>query len=314
MNFISPSTHSTLPWYGVGTPYCGEDPDTFMRNAGLDWQVKKTPTFFLGDDGELHRSSKYALIRTDNNVELSSVTQTWEEAQNSLLRDFVFDFSKHKISKKITPHSAGELDNGKIVWITAHVNESVDLFNGQDQINSYLLFVISHIYGKSISISYLPSIMRCSNVIRKMLGARSRKELEYRINHRATFDPEIAAKTLNLVSQSMTEYADLAEYLGSKRFTNDTLQQFLKQVFPTQSNDTDVLSRSSKTIIKILDEMPNADVKKGSWWAALNAITYYTNHVHGKTQNKRWESLIEGTSRAKNTRAFELAQEYAEMA
>jgi len=311
---VTSSTAVSLPWHGVGTPYDGESPDEFMQKCHLDWTVEKRRLYYLDNNGDLRESSKLSLIRTDNNNELSTVSTDWEEAQNDLLKDFVFKFAETKSEKKIIPHSAGELDGGKIVWITAFVDEHTDLFKGKDRIDSYLLFIITHMYGKAISISYLPSIMRCSNVIRKMLGSRTKQDLSYRISHRNVFDPDIAFRTLGLASKSMEEYAIMAEYLGSKTYTKETLEQFLMQVYPSQSQEERVLSKPAQKILSIIHTMPNADVGRGTWWAALNAVTYYANHVYGKRQEVRWKSLIQGQSLAKNSMAVELAQQYAEMA
>ena len=87
-----------------------------------------------------------------NKIKLSMLSLTILSSMNAFSYeafDFFSDFVK---AGDMEMHTAGSLDDGKMVWALAKVNESFELFKG-DKVDSYLLFSNPHQYGKSSSIN-----------------------------------------------------------------------------------------------------------------------------------------------------------------
>ena len=52
----------------------------------------------------------------------------------------------------------------------------------------------------------------------------------------------------------------------------------------------------------------------GSWWNAVNAVTYMTDHELGRSNDTRMQSAWFGSNQAKKLKAMNLALEMAEVA
>ena len=59
---------------------------------------------------------------------------------------------------------------------------------------------------------------------------------------------------------------------------------------------------------------PGAEMGKGSFWQAYNAVTYLTDHELGRSADSRLASAWYGLNKVKKVKALETAIEYAEAA
>jgi phage/plasmid-like protein (TIGR03299 family) len=216
-------------------------------------------------------------------------------------------------------NTAGSLRDGQMVWALAKVKESFDLFGG-DQVDSYLLFSNPHQYGKSIDIRFTPIRVVCNNTLSLSLGMQAERQVK--IGHRVEFNPSEVKEALGIASEKLAVYKEMAEYLGSKRFTMDKLVEYYNTVFPRTSNkrvqdkklSVDTLSRNAKQCLDVLESQPGAEYAEGSWWQAYNSVTYITDHVQGRNADNRLYSSWFGGNQARKKDALETAIEFAEAA
>ena len=118
----------------------------------------------------------------------------------------------------------------------------------------------------------------------------------------------------------MAKYKEIAAFLGSKRFTNETYLDYLNDVFPRSSDkrvrkDTtqiDALSRNAKMALDVLHTQPGANYAEGSWWQAFNSITYVTDHIQGRNQENRLTNSWFGYNQGRKRDALQTAIKYAE--
>ena len=59
---------------------------------------------------------------------------------------------------------------------------------------------------------------------------------------------------------------------------------------------------------------PGADMGAGTWWQALNSVTYLTDHKLGKEADSRMASAWFGRNQTRKIKAVEKAVEYSEAA
>ena len=304
-----------VPWHGLGEKVSNDlTPMQMMQKARVDWKVAKVPTVAIYD-GEMIQTGTEALIRESDNAVLSpSVGQNWEPIQNDEAFNF---FNEFCLAGDMEMHTAGSLQGGKIVWVLAKIKESFDVL-GKDQVDNYMLFSNPHIYGKSANVRMTPVRVVCNNTLNMSMGMESVNEAV--INHRRVFNPETVKETLGLAHEKFEQYKEAANFLATKRYTEDNLLTFLNTVFPaahakkrlvTKFSD---LSTTAKRTAETLDTQPGANLFPGTWWNALNAVTYMTDHQLGRTTDARLTSAWFGANQARKLKAVNTAIEMAEAA
>lgn len=298
------------PWHGLGVKVPADlSPEQMLQAAHLNWKVSKIPAFakVAGKQIPVGRS---ALVRDSDNKILDVISDDWNPCQNADAFEFFNDFVG---AGDMEMHTAGSLKDGKIVWALAKVKESFELFNG-DKVDSYLLFTNPHQYGQSIDIRFTPIRVVCNNTLTLSLNSNSNQMVK--ISHRNEFNGDQVKEMLGVAKEKLATYKEMAAFLGSKRYTDETLSAYFSRVFPLTSNKTEnkELSRNARIALDVMDQQPGASFAEGSWWQAFNAVTFMTDHVVGRSADTRLQSAWFGLNRAVKTRALESAVEYAEAA
>lgn len=307
-----------VPWHGLGTKVLPDlTPDQMLEAAGLNWEVNKIP-LFAEVDGKRIKTGAEALIRSTDDKVLTIVTDTWNPCQNREAFEFFNDFVG---AGDMEMHTAGSLMGGKHVWALAKIKESFELFGG-DKVEGYLLFSNPHQFGKSIDVRFTPIRVVCNNTLTLSLGANSQRMVK--VNHRRQFDGDEVKQTLGIATEKLAKYKDMAEFLGSKRYTADSIVNYFNQVFPKTSDSKKeleaanenmvVFSRAAKLAMENLNSQPGAEFAPGTWWNAYNSVTYLTDHLLGRSNDTRLYSAWYGVNQAKKVQALNLAVEMAEAA
>jgi len=305
-----------VPWHGLGVPVSSDlTPMQMMQKAGVDWRVRKVATYAAPEDMDLIPTGTSALIReSDSTVLAPMVGDNWEPIQNEDAFNF---FNEFCAAGDMEMHTAGSLKDGKIVWVLAKIKESFDVL-GKDQVDNYMLFSNPHIYGKSAQVRMTPVRVVCQNTMNYSLNMESCNEAI--VNHRKTFNPELVKEQLGLAHEKFEMYKEAANFLATKRYTQDNLITFLNTVFPAantkrkQVTDVKELSTTAKNTLEVIDTQPGADIAPGTWWNALNAVTYMTDHQLGRSADTRMTSAWFGLNQTKKLKAINSAIEFAEAA
>lgn len=297
-----------LPWHGLGVPVSDDmTPQEMMQAAGLDWEVRKVPTF-INIEGENIKTGQEALVRSTDNKILTQVGKGWNPVQNSEAFEFFNDFVS---GGNMVMDTAGSLKEGQIVWALADINEGFSLFNG-DEVNGYLLFSNPHMYGKSIDIRFVATRVVCNNTLTVALGENTQAGL--RVNHRSQFDPERVKEILGLSHNKMEEFKNAAEFLGSRQFVQKDMEKYFGIVFGESTKVDKKLSRTAEQAMEIVETQPGAEFAEGSYWQLLNAVTYMCDHKLGRSNDTRMASSWYGVNRDRKIKALNTAIEMAEAA
>jgi len=296
------------PWHGLGTPI-GDDltPQEIMQAAGLDWEVNKVPTF-IDINGEKIETGQEALVRSSDNKILTQVGPGWNPVQNSEAFDFFTDFVS---AGDMVMDTAGSLKDGQIVWALADVRDGFSLFNG-DEVKGYLLFSNPHQYGKAIDIKFVMERVVCNNTLTVALNEKNQPSI--RINHRSQFDADMVKQTLGLSHNKIEKFKEAAEFLGSKRYNEQALANFMAKVFGESSRDDKYLSRTAEQALAVVEDQPGDNFRPGTWWNAYNAVTFMADHKLGRSADTRMSSAWFGGNAKKKVDALDLALEMAEAA
>lgn len=295
------------PWHGLGKRVPADlSPEQMLKTAGLDWTVNKVPMYYDAGHGQVQTNSQ-ALIRSSDNKLLTVVSDSWNPVQNHEAFDFFNDFVT---AGDMQMHTAGSLKNGQIVWALAKINDSFELFGG-DKVEGYLLFSNPHQFGRSIDIRFTSIRVVCNNTLTYALEETGKHAV--RINHRSKFNSDQVKDTLGIAHNKLSTYRQQAELLGSKRWNIETLDDYFQKVFPSNRKD-ERASRHAEEAMSIIHTQPGANFAEGSWWQALQTVTYMVDHVVGRSQDSRLTSAWYGGNKNRKEFALDLAIHQAEMA
>jgi phage/plasmid-like protein (TIGR03299 family) len=302
-----------VPWHGLGVEVPADlTPDQMLTKAGLDWTVSKKPLTYSANGSQVKAGKKMALIRDTDGQFLDVVSEAWNPLQNSEAFDFFNDFVG---AGDMEMHTAGSLNDGKMIWALAKIKGAVFEAVKGDVVESYLLFANPHKFGACITVQGTDVRVVCNNTLNYALGMDSDRLI--RVNHRQEFNADQVKETLGVAKEKLETYKEAAQFLASKRYTADSMVEYFNTVFPSMSynnNADEKTSRQAKACIEAIDTQPGAEFGRGSFWQAFNAVTYLTDHELGRSNDTRLTSAWFGANRKKKQSALTTAVEFAEVA
>lgn len=315
------------PWHGLGVKLdSGATPDQMMKAAGLDWTVSKQPIYtkHTADDGAVVEKSykgKFALIRDTDGTEFSVVGDTYVPIQNSEAFSFFEAFCK---SGQLSMETAGALKGGAHIWALAKTNMALTLPGG-DVVNGYILFSSPHLIGEAMNLKFTAIRVVCNNTITMALRGFS----NFRMPHVKAFDASVqsqAATALGLSSGLMDKFKEKAEFLSGKVASEEKVKEFITQVMDPDYFDETIsagkpmdfarANRPAKKVLEIIETQPGADLEssKGTWWGALNAVTFFADHKWGNNRDAAMHNAWFGPRASTKAAALDIAVEYAKAA
>jgi len=302
------------PWHGLGVQVPADlSPAQMLEKAGLDWTVEKVPAFAeIG--GKKTSVGWSALVRSNDEKVLSVVSNDWNPVQNHEAFEF---FHEYCAVGDMEMNTAGSLRDGQIVWGLAKVKQSFELFKG-DTVESYLLFTNPHKFGQSIDVRFTPIRVVCNNTL--TLSLEQKADRVVKKSHRTQFDPNMVKEQLGIATDKLAKYKEMAQFLGSKRYNNESLTDYFNKIFPVIAYNKEkgpqrkILSKSAERALEVIHTQPGANYAEGSWWQAFNAVTYLTDHEIGRSTDTRLQSAWFGPNKNLKLKALETAVEMAEMA
>lgn len=297
-------------WHGLGVKVSNDlTPRQMMEAAQLDWTVDMVPAYATVG-GKVVDVGHSALVRSLDQKVLDVVPNDWQPTQNEEAFNF---FNEFVAAGDMTMETAGSLKGGTIIWAMAKIKDSFTLFKGKDQVDSYLLFSNPHQYGQSINVRSTFVRVVCNNTLTAALSEKT--EHQVRKSHRTKFNGDEVKLQLGLAHDQLMAYKEAAEYLSQKRYANEDINDYFRRVFPMITKDSEKkeseLSKTARVAIEAMETQPGAELGQGTWWQLLNAATYVTDHVVGRSADSRLASAWFGQgARVKNV-ALKTALEMA---
>lgn len=312
-----------LPWHGLGTKVSNDlTPREMLVAAGLDWTVSKRPVRYDAtvqvdpqdaSKGKERKSFSVdnirVLIRDTDGQYLDTVGANWKPLQNEEAFDFFREFVD---AGNMEMHTAGALRDGRFVWALARIKNEIVL-PGNDTLLPYLLFTNPHKFGNSIDVRFTAIRVVCNNTLTAALGSGS-TEHRVRVSHRRDFDKAQVQETLGLANDQFIRFAEAAQMLQQRKYTDETVVDFVRRVFPVTTAKADSkkeLSLPAKRVLEVLETQPGAELAPGSWWNAFNAVTFHTDHRQGRSADNRLYSAWYGPNQTRKVEALKIALEMA---
>lgn len=282
------------PWHGLGTKVADNlSPEQMLNAAQLNWRVTKEPMFHTHGADALYTQvpEHYALVRDTDGRVLDVVGSRYQPTQNADAFEF---FNEFVHAGGLEMDTAGSLFGGQWVWGLASLKEGFKLANG-DTILGNVLLASPHRQGKSLIIRFTPTRVVCWNTLSWALGSHTtNKTPEFRMGHRNKFDSAMIKKArsaLGIAREQLDAFEVNVRALASKSMTTADVKQILHPFFqPDITLDNlkaDKLNPKFAAVMEAYALAPGADLAMNTAWGALNAVTYYFDHMAGKSRDTR---------------------------
>lgn len=290
--------HGEVPWHGLGVDVPDNlTPAEMLKAASLDWTVSKRTLLFAGTQSQKDFEDqvveeRYALVRDSDDSFLDIVGKNFTPVQNQDAFEFFDAFVKET---KLKMHTAGSLCGGKWVWALAETAKAFEIGPDKDRVESYILLVSPHQFGRAMVAKQTTVRVVCQNTIDLALNEKGMKE--FRMPHSRVFDARAkhaAGVVLGLVNSSFGAFEEHAEALAAKKISRNDAIDFYSELLslkPEAGNDKDGLPKS-RSLRQFLDAFeggaPGANLEgsKGRMWGLVNAVTYVVDHVSVRDKEK----------------------------
>ena len=324
-----------VPWHGLGVKVDSNlTPLQMQEAAQLDWTVSKRPSYTIDapewseDVNIMQTPNTFHIVRDSDNTILSHCGRDYTPIQNEDVFKF---FKRFTDAGHMTMETAGSLKNGGEIWGLAKISEDFELA-GDDLIKGYLLINQPHIVGKSMTIKLTPIRVVCNNTL--TMALQQGGTASFRMPHVREFNTDViqaAEEALGLSAQAMTEFrtnstmlskakakhSDVLDYVAEiyqphmiAEYRNEQLLRESGKAIGIQEPLAEKLNKFPSLVVQALEHSPGANLKsaKGTWWGALNAITYVEDHLReSQTEGNALHSAWFGAAANRKSKALELA-------
>ena len=271
-------------------------PEAALQLSGLDWTVDPSPLYAMhqhSPSSEVTRivcEDQVANVRSDTREVLGIVGTGYQAVQNSELAELCWAAADEGAIPRI--ESAGSLKNGRITFMCARMEDM--LIGGKDLLVPYMSLINGNDGMRSLSQAGHTNRTVCANTAAAAIFEGQQKGLLNTMRHTKNIKDNI--KTVRqMFEQTKVQMADFkrtADRLYSRKLNGKDVESFFIDVYTkhidripsnVESKEDErkrnkALSTVSKWLNNFESKTCNNDGCGGSAWAALNAITEWSDH------------------------------------
>jgi len=271
-------------------------PEAALQLSGLDWTVDPAPLYAMHEhspSGEVTRivcEDQVANVRSDTREVLGIVGTGYQAVQNSELAELCWAAADEGAIPRI--ESAGSLKNGRITFMCARMDDM--LVGGKDLLVPYMSLINGNDGMRSLSQVGHTLRTVCANTADYAIFEGQKKGLLNTMRHTKNIKDNIKTvrQMFEQTKEQMGEFKQAADRLYSRKLNSKELESFFVDVYTKHidripsnvesKEDERKRSKALNTVSKWLNNFEsktcNNDGCGGSAWAALNAITEWSDH------------------------------------
>jgi phage/plasmid-like protein (TIGR03299 family) len=225
-------------------------------------------------------------------------------------------FKKFCAAGQMKMETAGSLWGGRYVWALARVGKDFTVgADKKDEVRPYILLMSPHSHGKSLIIQYTTVRVVCWNTLSMALGSDLKGNGRgFRMPHTRHFEfaKTEAEAALGLAIKQSEDFKEAAALLSKKKATKAKTEEFFLKVLKAKEDAKKAPVMLPK-FRAALEHAPGQQTlsAKGTWWGALNAVTYIVDHSTGSSRDTALKGAWLGNHANTKRRALELALDYA---
>ncbi len=284
------------PWHGLGEKLpAGAPIETWLHAARLDWELKRLPVQYLVDGKLRTMNDRFVLMRNDTDEALSIVSADYQIVQPREVLEF---YRELVTVYGFTLETAGALDAGRKVWALAKtpMTDAVDK-GGNDPIGAYLLLATSCDKTLATTVAFTSIRVVCQNTLFfAMEDNREGRRAQVKVPHNLRFYPDRVKQQLQIMDKAWSGFLANVRNMAKYQMEPDRASSFFDDLFLQRNGNasSSKAQREHETVMALFQSAPGQDLPsaKGTLWGAVNAVTYYADHVRsgpgGDRLNSAW--------------------------
>ena len=290
----------------------------------LPWSIERVQSF-IEVDGAKKPLPVWANVRSDTREVLGVVGPEFKAVQNIDLGKFAD--AMVGADSAVTMETCGSLLGGRKVFLLVRVPREIRVGkNGDDVSVPFLLLANGHDGSMAMTVLWTIERVCCANSYTRALGAVRGSLAEgtaFRIRHIGDVAGQLeeARRVLGIAATGLTQYEEQARALAATSKPISAIEEYFRAVFEAQfggkpEDDLDAVAwevRRDKVVgewTALLDSETNTiDGIGGTLWAALNAVTEWTDYKRspGVKGDRRDHLRVLGTGATAKRSAMRLA-------
>lgn len=248
--------------------------EQILTTKGLNWDVLQKPV----TDPVVDVRNAVINYRSDNNGFLGIVSDSHYNVVTNMeafqFIDYLQDF---------TIETAGEMHNGKEVFVVGKMNRSMEIAK-DDYIDQYISFIHGHNGKRGINIIISPIRMFCTNQMNLMMNNSS---FSYSMRHSRNVQLKLneAQDIINHGTVYMTGLINNLKELTTIK-PNMSIESFLDKLIPftpdIKSKETDKIYATRFEIKEKIENKDDNQNYRGTAFSYLNGVADYISHKQPK--------------------------------
>tara|TARA_R110000850_G_C9986233_1_gene466511 strand:- start:3622 stop:4614 length:993 start_codon:yes stop_codon:yes gene_type:complete len=309
-----------VPWHGLGQQLtAGASIDEWRVQAGLDWEVHRSPVFYHQnadfDFGNRKYAKRHVLFRSDTHTELSVVSKDYKIHQPEEVLSFFDEISR---IGGFELETAGVLKNGEKIWGLAKVDDGVEVVDG-DRTRPYLLLATSYDGTLATTARFTSIRVVCNNTL-QLASADSSSQGIVKVPHSRSFDSEKLRKDLGIFKDSWERFQTEMRVLSRKKMSLHEAEAFTALLIGKRQTANPITGKKSdikdnRNFQKIMElfkgDALGYDMVGQTAYGMLNAVTEWTDHYKGRSVDTRLNAAWFGDGNALKQEAKEILYDFA---
>ena len=303
------------PWHGLGEKLPeNASIDTWLRSARLEWELKRLPVQYLVDGRIRTMDDRFVLVRSDTHAALSVVSGDYQIVQPREVLEF---YRELMMLYGYTLETSGALDGGRKVWALARTGVTGAADNGgKDELAAYVLLATSCDKTLATTAAFTSIRVVCQNTLFfAMDDIKTGRRPQVKVPHNVRFDAGQVKHELGVMDKAWSGFIETVRRMAGYQMTPDAASSFFEDMLLPKHGTalSKKAQREHKTIIALFGSAPGQELSsaKGTLWGAVNAVTYYADHVRSGTVGDRLDSAWFGAGHALKEKAWAKANALA---
>lgn len=319
-------------WHGLAT-ILDSHPENWgeaRKAAGLEWEVaeRDLPVIDWDDNKQphiAHDTHGHALIdpdykaitRSDNGKRLAITSSTYEVIS---MEDFGIIFESVLEEPNVKFETAGSLDEGRLVWALAYLNEPMQIGNDPSQTVPYLLLTSRHDGAGAAQL--IPTTVRviCANTVKLAEMEGDSRGAVYSFRHTANWRSRIkdAKEAVQGSRREFAAFREISEELYKKPVTSAQREWFVEAFmpYPPEGTFTDRVRRNvdaSRDQLRLLAYEETNEKVSSTAYGLVQMGVEYLDHIRPYRHKKSYFGRTMMTPEKQKTRLVKLAHKASEI-
>lgn len=277
------------PWHGLGEELAEGAPiETWLKAARRDWELKRLPVQYLVEGKLRTMEERFVLARSDTHEALSIVSGDYQIVQPGAVLEFYRDLMD---DYGYTLETAGALDHGRKVWALARtgISEAADK-HGEDKIAAYVLLATSCDKTLATTAAFTSIRVVCQNTLFFATEeVRKKGRPQVKVPHNLRFNADQVKRELGLMDPAWKAFMDKVRKMAAYRMEAEAASSFFRSLLAQKDKPlTRSAEREHLTINALFQSAPGQEIAtaKETLWGAVNAVTYYADHVRSGAEER----------------------------